>query len=85
MALLPPPGPARMLADVPTATLDVAVLTEHRGRGIGRRLLEAAATAAAGFGAARLQLDVHHANEGALRLYRDLGYQPMGVLLGRDL
>ncbi|SDU43625.1 GNAT family N-acetyltransferase [Jiangella alkaliphila] len=83
VALLPPPGPASMLADVTTATLDVAVLPENRGRGIGRRLLEAAATAAAGLGAARLQLDAHHANEGALRLYRYLGYQPMGVLLSR--
>lgn len=85
VVLLPPPGPASMIADVPTATLDVAVLPEHRGRGIGRCLLTAAAGAAAALGAVRLQLDAHHANEGALRLYRSLGYQPMGVLLNRDL
>ncbi|WP_158564008.1 GNAT family N-acetyltransferase [Jiangella anatolica] len=85
VARLPRPGPASMLADVATASLDVAVLPEHRGQGIGRRLLEAAVTTAAGLGAVRLQLDAHHANEGALRLYRDLGFQPMGVLLSRTV
>ncbi|SEF16329.1 GNAT family N-acetyltransferase [Jiangella alba] len=83
VTMLPPPGPASMIADVATASLDVAVLPDHRGRGLGRRLLTAAATTAAALGAARLHLDAHHANESALRLYRDLGYQPMGVLLSR--
>ena len=85
-ALLCRPGPASMVADVPTASLDVAVLPEHRDRGVGRRLMEAAAAAAAEtLGAQRLQLDAHQANEGALRLYRDLGFQSMGVLLSRSL
>ncbi|SDT64161.1 GNAT family N-acetyltransferase [Jiangella sp. DSM 45060] len=83
VTMLAPPGPASMIVDVPAASLDVAVLPDHRGRGIGRALLEAAATTAAALGAVRLQLDAHHANDGALRLYRDLGYQPMGVLLSR--
>src|SRR4030081_3272076 len=34
-------GQARMIRDVPTAEIDVAVLPEHRGHGVGSRLVAA--------------------------------------------
>ncbi|TDD94527.1 GNAT family N-acetyltransferase [Jiangella asiatica] len=82
---LAPPTAASMLADVPTASVDVAVDPGYRRRGIGRRLLGAAEERARELGAVRIQLDAHAANDGALRLYADLGYRTFGVLLSKDV
>jgi ribosomal protein S18 acetylase RimI-like enzyme len=53
---------------------DLAVLPEHRGRGVGRRLLEEIERRARARGSSKITLEVHSANEGAIRLYRRFGF-----------
>lgn len=52
----------------------VAVTPEHRGRGIGRELMQIARLQAIKHDYARLSLVVFEENRRALRLYKDLGY-----------
>jgi ribosomal protein S18 acetylase RimI-like enzyme len=54
---------------------NVVVRDEWRGRGIGRRLAEAAIAKAQELGARGVVLQVHEDNFPALRLYTDLGFQ----------
>jgi GNAT superfamily N-acetyltransferase len=58
---------------------DVFVLAELRGRGIGTELSEAAEQMARGRGHRQISISASIANEGALRLYRRLGYRDAGV------
>jgi ribosomal protein S18 acetylase RimI-like enzyme len=53
---------------------EVFVLPEFRGRGWGRRLLEAAGRAARELNVRAIHLEVDRHNESAQRLYRSLGY-----------
>ena len=53
---------------------DLAVLPAHRGRGIGRRLLETAETAARALGCCKMTLEVRDDNVTAQGLYAALGY-----------
>ena len=55
---------------------DLAVLPEHRGRGIGRLLLEEIERRARARGSSKLTLEVHATNEAAMRLYRRFGFGP---------
>lgn len=55
---------------------DVVVLPSHRGRGIGRELLEHAEAFARAAGARELRIGVLSANSGARRLYRQSGFVP---------
>lgn len=52
----------------------LAVAASHSGKGIGRQLAMAAEDAAAGRGCDRMRLEVRGDNQGALSLYRRLGY-----------
>jgi ribosomal protein S18 acetylase RimI-like enzyme len=52
----------------------VAVEPDHRGRGLGRRLMDVAETLARAGGIARMSLVVADANAGARSLYGSLGY-----------
>jgi len=54
---------------------NVVVLDEYRGRGIGRRLMEAAIEEAEQIGASGVVLQVHRDNPRALGLYTDMGFQ----------
>jgi ribosomal protein S18 acetylase RimI-like enzyme len=54
---------------------DLAVLPAHRGRGIGRRLLAEVEDRARAPGCCRITLEVHDTNEGAKRLYREVGFE----------
>jgi GNAT superfamily N-acetyltransferase len=54
---------------------DVFVLPERRGDGVGTRLSEAAERLARDRGQERISISAGEANEGALRLYRRLGYR----------
>ena len=75
----------------PVPELVVAVLPGERGRGVGRGLLDALATRAAGHGYDRLALHVHLHNPAA-RLYGRAGFVvagkgrgPLGVAMVRSL
>lgn len=54
---------------------DLFVEESARGKGYGRKLLEAAVERARSRGCDRIQLDVNQANEGALALYESLGFR----------
>lgn len=56
----------------------VAVRPEHRGRGLGARLLERFAADARARGAERVFLEMR-SNNPAERLYRSLGFEPIGT------
>ena len=58
-------------------TIDALGVTEAmRGRGLGRWLLAQAIHCAAAAGAGEVQISVDAANEGALGLYRSMGFTP---------
>lgn len=73
------PGYGFVAPDVPEVS--VAVVESWRGRGVGRALLRAIATSAAGRGLRALSLSVERANQ-AQRLYRSEGF--VVVSRGRD-
>lgn len=52
----------------------VAVTSEHRRRGLGRKLMEQARARAEALGLPRVSLICFEANEAAMQLYRRLGY-----------
>lgn len=56
---------------------NVAVSQAYRGRGIGRRLVEAAVNAARERGGEWALLQVRHDNEPALHIYRSLGFESL--------
>ena len=70
-----PPSPGNMMRAVPTAEFGVSVVEAYRGRGIGRALIGHLERWAAERGVERMILNVSEANEGAIRLYHDLGYR----------
>ena len=53
---------------------DIAVLPDHRGRGVARALFAAIEGEARSRGACKITLEVLSGNERACRLYADLGY-----------
>jgi GNAT superfamily N-acetyltransferase len=75
------PPPTSMLKPVPTASIDIAVLDSHRGRGIGRSLMNAAADWANRQQIGSLVLDVLLANTAAVGFYSSCGYRPYGQLM----
>jgi ribosomal protein S18 acetylase RimI-like enzyme len=67
----------RIVLDAGPAALrlvDIALLPEARGQGLGRHIVGALQRCAAGAGLP-LTLSVHHANPGARRLYAALGFR----------
>ena len=55
---------------------DLAVLAGHRGRGIGRQLLEAVEARARDIGCCRVTLEVREDNATARRIYEAAGFGP---------
>jgi ribosomal protein S18 acetylase RimI-like enzyme len=55
----------------------LAVREDARGRGVGRRLLEAVITGAREQGARAVSLEVVDTNPGAQRLYESVGFRPV--------
>ncbi|MBY0401274.1 GNAT family N-acetyltransferase [Myxococcota bacterium] len=68
-----------------TYVSDLVVLPDHRGRGIGRRLLERAETLARQVGTNRLEIGVLSKNEGAARLYRDFGFEDFRIFMTKRI
>ena len=62
--------------------LNVAVHPEHRGRGLGRTLLEAILAESRAAGSRAVFLEVRAGNVVARRLYRHLGFRELGVRRG---
>ncbi|CAM3329761.1 ribosomal protein S18-alanine N-acetyltransferase [Paenibacillus lupini] len=58
---------------------NIAVRADHRGQGLGERLLTELQQTAAFFGANKMTLEVRVSNEIAQRLYRKLGFKPAGI------
>lgn len=72
-------------AAAPTLNVhDIAVLEDHRGRGIGRRLLEAAEERARKQGCARMSLEVLPENP-AHRLYERSGFEAKSEFMVKPL
>lgn len=69
---LPAPG---VEADV----LTVAVLPEFRRQGIAKEFMRQIEDWARGRGASAMMLEVEHTNEGAIELYKSLGYMKISV------
>ena len=65
--------------------VDLVVDEAHRRRGVGRRLMEEAASWSRRQGAVQLVLSVWSENEEAEGFYRQLGYRPLNRVLGLDL
>jgi RimJ/RimL family protein N-acetyltransferase len=60
-------------------TLGMGLLPEYRGKGLGRRLMQAALAAAHDEGFVRVELTAHADNLRAIALYEKLGFQREGV------
>jgi ribosomal protein S18 acetylase RimI-like enzyme len=59
--------------------LGMGVLKDYRGRGIGRRLLEATIERARSMGLEKIELSVYSSNTAAIDLYRKFGFQDEGL------
>ena len=57
----------------------MGVLLNYRGKGIGRRLLEACLSLACASGLEKVELEVFSDNKAAIRLYESLGFTPEGM------
>jgi RimJ/RimL family protein N-acetyltransferase len=60
-------------------TLGMGLLPEYRGKGLGRRLMEATLALAHDEGFVRIELTAHADNLRAVALYEKLGFQREGV------
>lgn len=63
-----------------SGTLGIGLLPDYRGRGIGRRLIEATIAAADAAGFERIELTVIAGNTRAMRLYEAVGFEHEGVM-----
>jgi GNAT superfamily N-acetyltransferase len=69
----------------PLYLMDMAVMPGHQGRGVGRRLLEAAAEAARAWPAQAIRLDAYDAPAGAGGFYESCGYTARGHVVYRGV
>ena len=61
---------------------NVAILEEYRGRGYGKKLVDALLQAGKELGAEAFTLEVRVSNEAAIRLYESLGFVSEGIRPG---
>ena len=67
--------------DYPSAGLDIAIRSDHHGRGLGREALRVAIEhLIRERGHHRFTIDPATANQRAIRSYAALGFQPVGVM-----
>ena len=82
---IPDPSAQSMVRPVTKASIDLAVLDDHRGQGMGTALLAAAADWGERAGFTALMLGTLTANVGAVSLYERQGYRTFGALMERPL
>ncbi|MDQ6748681.1 MAG: GNAT family N-acetyltransferase [Candidatus Dormibacteraeota bacterium] len=82
LQLRPVSGQPRMMRDAVTAEIDVAVLPQHRGHGVGGRLMAAGERWASEQGAGLITMETHVANVDAIRFYQERhGFRTTGILM----
>jgi aminoglycoside 6'-N-acetyltransferase len=64
----------------PSVAMDIMLTSSLHGRGYGRRALRLAIDHFVAKGHHRFTLDPNAANERAIRCYRSLGFEPVGVM-----
>jgi GNAT superfamily N-acetyltransferase len=69
------PSAGNMMRPISSAEFGVSVVEGYRGQGIGRALIGHLEAWAAAHGVDRMVLNVSAANDGAIRLYHELGYR----------
>jgi ribosomal protein S18 acetylase RimI-like enzyme len=79
------PHPGAMTRQIRSAELGIAVLEAWRGQGIGHRLIGHLEAWAAERGIERMTLEVSETNDGAIRLYHELGYAETGREMRKEL
>jgi GNAT superfamily N-acetyltransferase len=79
------PHPGSMTRPIRTAELGVSVLDGHRGRGIGRALIEHVERWATEHAVERVTLNVAEANVDAIRLYHALAYVDYDRAMRKDV
>jgi RimJ/RimL family protein N-acetyltransferase len=70
----------RFAANVHSGTLNIALVSRFRDRGLGFRLISATLEQARRVGLVRIQLFIHADNPRAIALYRKVGFVEEGVL-----
>ena len=83
--LADPPSAGNMARAVPTAEFGVSVVDGWRGHGVGRALIDHIERWAIDHGVERMVLTVSEANEGAIRLYHQLGYRDYDRMMLKPL
>jgi GNAT superfamily N-acetyltransferase len=82
--LKPANGEPRMSRDSATAEVDIGVVEEMRGSGIGSKLMDAAEVWAVEHGAELMVVDTHVANVDAIRFYQERhGWRTTGLVLAK--
>lgn len=77
-----PDGEPRMLRDAISAEIDLAVLSDSRGSGIGTELMQVAEAWSFEHGAEFMTLQVHAANVDAIRFYQEhQGWRTSGLFM----
>jgi L-amino acid N-acyltransferase YncA len=71
------PG-AELSGSTHVGSLGMGLLKSHRGKGIGRRLIETTIGKAVELGWEKIELGVHASNEAAIALYRSTGFVEEG-------
>ncbi|QFU82404.1 ribosomal protein S18-alanine N-acetyltransferase [Natronorubrum aibiense] len=61
---------------------DIAVHPDYRTTGVGTALLTQALAVLAAHGADTVKLEVRRSNDGAKRLYREFGFEPLRIVPG---
>jgi ribosomal protein S18 acetylase RimI-like enzyme len=72
--------PAGVAEHAHRATLGMGVIASHRGKGLGRKLLNACLAHAPRSGISKVELTVFTNNTAAVELYRSAGFADVGVL-----
>jgi GNAT superfamily N-acetyltransferase len=82
MQLRPATGQPRMMRDAVSVEIDIAVLPQLRGHGVGSRLVAAAEAWAVEHGATVMTMQTHVANLDAIRFYQERhGFRTTGILM----